>query len=64
MRVLLRVLFVAGCTVGPKYEKPAAELPEQWKESAPRFADDGRWWRIYEDAQLEKAVEEALAAWK
>ncbi|HEX6412152.1 MAG TPA: efflux transporter outer membrane subunit [Burkholderiales bacterium] len=61
MRVLLLVLFVAGCTVGPKYEKPAAELPEQWKESAPRFADDGRWWRIYEDAQLEKAVEEALA---
>jgi multidrug efflux system outer membrane protein len=55
-------LLLAGCAVQPKYEKPAAELPEQWKQTAPRFAEDGRWWRIYEDPQLEKTVDEALAA--
>ncbi len=36
------------------------ELPVAWKQSAPRFAEDGRWWRIYQDKDLEKLVEEAL----
>ena len=57
----LVVLLLAGCSVGPKYEKPAAELPESWKESAPRFAEDGRWWRVYADGELDKVVDEALA---
>jgi multidrug efflux system outer membrane protein len=58
---LLAAAFVAGCSLQPKYERPAAELPEAWKETAPRFAEDGRWWRIYQDVELEKAIEEALA---
>jgi multidrug efflux system outer membrane protein len=62
MRKLLLVLLVAGCSVQPKYEKPEAELPEAWQETAPRFAEDGRWWRIYHDVQLEETIEEALAA--
>ncbi len=49
-----------GCSVQPKYERPAVELPEAWKQAAPRFAQDGRWWRIYEDGQLEQVVDEAL----
>ncbi len=57
----LVILLLAGCSVGPKYEKPAAELPEQWKETAPRFAEDGRWWRVYADGELDKVVDEALA---
>jgi multidrug efflux system outer membrane protein len=56
------VALLAGCTVGPKYEKPAVELPEAWKESAPRFAEDGRWWRIYADSQLEATIDEAMAS--
>jgi multidrug efflux system outer membrane protein len=62
MKRLLLLAFVAGCSVQPRYETPAVELPEAWQETAPRFAEDGRWWSIYEDAQLDKAVEEALAA--
>jgi outer membrane protein TolC len=56
------VALLAGCTVGPKYEKPAVELPEAWKEAAPRFAEDGRWWRIYADSQLEATIDEAMAS--
>lgn len=56
----LALVFVAGCSVAPKYERPPVELPQAWKASAPRFAEDGRWWRIYEDAELEKIVAEAL----
>ncbi|HET9349781.1 MAG TPA: TolC family protein, partial [Burkholderiales bacterium] len=55
------VALLAGCTVGPKYEKPAVELPEAFRETAPRFAEDGRWWRIYQDSSLEAVVDEALA---
>jgi multidrug efflux system outer membrane protein len=61
-RILPRISLVllAGCAAGPvRYERPPVELPAQWKESAPRFAEDGRWWRIYEDAALEQLVEEA-----
>jgi multidrug efflux system outer membrane protein len=60
LAVLVSALL-AGCSVQPKYEPPVLELPETWKQAAPRFAEDGRWWRIYEDAQLEHTVEEALA---
>ena len=54
-------LLLLGCSVAPKYEKPAVELPQAWQQTAPRFAEDGRWWRIYQDVELDKTVEEALA---
>ncbi|MGH8641975.1 MAG: efflux transporter outer membrane subunit [Burkholderiales bacterium] len=57
---LITSVFVTACTVGPAYQPPAVELPEAWKQSAPRFAEDGRWWRIYGDPDLERTVEEAL----
>jgi multidrug efflux system outer membrane protein len=52
---------LVGCSLQPQYEKPAPELPEAWQQSAPRFAEDGRWWRIYADADLDKVLDEALA---
>jgi multidrug efflux system outer membrane protein len=58
--VLVVALLAAGCTVQPKYEPPAVELPEAWQQSAPRFAEDGRWWRIYQDPSLETFVDEAF----
>jgi multidrug efflux system outer membrane protein len=54
-------LLVAACSLAPKYERPAVELPQAWKESGPRYAEDGRWWRIYNDEPLNKLVEEGLA---
>jgi len=59
--LLVLTLLLTACAVGPRYERPAVELPQSWKENAPRFAEDGRWWRIYDDAQLDKVVEEAIA---
>ena len=54
------VFALAGCVNQPKYDRPEIELPAQWKQTAPRFAEDGRWWHIYQDAELEKVVDEAL----
>ncbi|MGH8725697.1 MAG: TolC family protein, partial [Burkholderiales bacterium] len=56
------VLLAVGCSVQPKYERPAVELPEAWKQAAPRFAEDGRWWRIYDDVELDRTIDEGLAS--
>lgn len=55
---LLAVL--AACAAPPAYEQPALELPAAWVQEAPRFAEDGRWWRIYQDAFLEQLVQESF----
>jgi NodT family efflux transporter outer membrane factor (OMF) lipoprotein len=51
---------LAGCTVGPDYEKPAAPQPaafkelDGWKPAAPREAASGSpWWSIYADPNLD-----------
>jgi multidrug efflux system outer membrane protein len=59
-RLLIGILFLGGCASPVSYERPAVELPESWKQSAPRFAEDGRWWRIYEDAALEELIQESF----
>src|SRR5713226_627651 len=55
------VLLLAACSTQPRYERPPVELPAAWEKAAPRFAEDGRWWRIYRDQELEKVIEEAFA---
>jgi NodT family efflux transporter outer membrane factor (OMF) lipoprotein len=52
--------WVAGCTVGPNYVKPKAdvptafvETPDNWKQAQPSDAiEKGKWWEIYQDQQL------------
>src|SRR5258706_16374367 len=53
-------VFLVACGAAPKYERPAGGLPQAWKETAARFAEDGRWWRIYNDDPLNTLVEEGL----
>jgi multidrug efflux system outer membrane protein len=58
---LLAAALLAACSARQSYERPALELPAAWKDSAPRFAEDGRWWRIYDDSILDSLVDESLA---
>src|SRR5580704_1564424 len=60
-------LFCAGCTIGPRYQRPVLQAPaalkemagnEQWKMAAP--SDDlpkGKWWEIFGDPQLNQLEE-------
>ncbi len=57
--VLPSVLSITGCTVGPKYHRPAAEVPPAYKEVGdwkPAQPNDqnlgGNWWEIFQDPQL------------
>jgi NodT family efflux transporter outer membrane factor (OMF) lipoprotein len=52
-------LLLAGCTVGPKYRRPAAEVPPSykevgdWKPAQPSDQDlRGNWWELFQDPQL------------
>ena len=57
---ILIFVMAAGCTVGPKYVKPSAEVPSDFKETPQEFkqaqpSDEiakGNWWEIYNDPQL------------
>src|SRR5205809_2730153 len=56
------VVFLAACASTPPSQPPRVELPQAWKETAARFAEDGRWWRIYNDDPLNRLVEEGMAS--
>lgn len=55
--------LLAGCSMGPAYERPVTELPEAWNavpaQGKPMAGE--RWWSIYGDATLDLLVTEALA---
>jgi NodT family efflux transporter outer membrane factor (OMF) lipoprotein len=67
-------LVLSGCTVGPRYQKPAAQAPQTYKELLPadfsktdgwkvaQPKDDllhGKWWELFNDPQL-NALEEQV----
>ena len=56
---LASVLSIAGCAVGPKYNRPAVQVPPAYKEAGdwkPAQPNDqnlgGAWWEIFQDLQL------------
>jgi NodT family efflux transporter outer membrane factor (OMF) lipoprotein len=58
--------LLGGCSVGPKYVKPTAQIPPAYKENANwktaqpgDQAQRGKWWEIFQDAQL-NALEEKV----
>jgi multidrug efflux system outer membrane protein len=54
---------LAGCAVGPAYERPAAELPADWKDLPAQGgvkAPAASWWTMYNDPMLDKLIAEAL----
>lgn len=55
----MAVLQFCGCTVGPKYQRPAAPVPAaykevgNWKQAQPNEQNlGGNWWEIFQDPQL------------
>jgi multidrug efflux system outer membrane protein len=56
--------LIAGCALGPAYERPDTELPAQWRETPPHGikAPAERWWTMFGDPTLDRLVEEAFAS--
>jgi len=72
--VLVVVIVLSGCTVGPHYHRPDATVPEAYKELTPAeyqntdgwkvaqpkdAALKGKWWEIFNDPEL-NALEEQV----
>src|SRR5258708_22762385 len=61
-------LLGAGCTVGPNYKKPAANVPGTYRGLAEEEAGkteagslgDQKWWEVFQDEQLRSLIRTAL----
>jgi NodT family efflux transporter outer membrane factor (OMF) lipoprotein len=65
----LALLVGAGCTVGPNYHRPSAEVPAKWDTTAPwregtpmDALPKGQWWAVYHDDELNALEQQAIAA--
>ena len=61
----LLTAVLAGCTVGPDYQRPDLALPEQWPEPVRLSMDEqlqwANWWQRYQDPVLDQLVSQALS---
>ena len=67
--LVLVTIMLAGCAVGPKYQRPPAAAPVTWKtqgpwqQATPKDAiPKGAWWQIFQDSQLNDYEQQLLKA--
>jgi len=66
--IVVAVLALSACTVGPHYKRPAVTVPDTYRGLAPDAAQqtnaslgDEKWWTVFQDEQLQKLVRQALS---
>jgi multidrug efflux system outer membrane protein len=62
--LLLLIAFLAACTVGPNYRRPAVTVPPNFRNAdqppqATSIADES-WWTVFQDPELQKLITAAL----
>lgn len=53
---LATALLLAGCRVGPDYERPEVKPPDAWRWKTAQPSDHvpkGAWWQVYGDSRLD-----------
>ena len=57
------VLSLAGCMVGPNYQRPAVEAPQSFRYEPKEVAETANteWWKQFNDPVLDQLIAEALA---
>ncbi|MFZ1011163.1 MAG: efflux transporter outer membrane subunit [Candidatus Sulfotelmatobacter sp.] len=69
--VVLLLAFTAGCTVGPRYSRPAGPTPAPdawktqppWEQAAPKDSiPKGAWWQVFHDPALDAYEQQLLQA--
>jgi multidrug efflux system outer membrane protein len=64
----LLVVLLAGCTVGPDYQRPLLKTPENFRAPDPLPAPqatslaDLKWWEVFKDEKLQDLIRAALVA--
>lgn len=67
--LLILPVFLAGCTFGPKYQRPNIPAPAQYRgpvgtdvdPTASASLGDAKWWEVFQDEELQKLIRAALA---
>lgn len=66
--IVICVLMLTGCAVGPNYKRPPVTVPDSYRGVAPDVPKqtnpsigDEKWWVVFQDPQLQGLIREALA---
>jgi multidrug efflux system outer membrane protein len=59
---LVACALLSACAVGPDYQRPKVETPEQWRIEYPKAAElaNARWWQQFGDPALDQLVDTTL----
>src|SRR5258708_20028568 len=61
------VVVEAGWMMGPKYKRPAVDVPQEYRAPAPQQAAQAsslgneQWWQVYQDPVLTQLIHIAIA---
>src|ERR1700747_128415 len=65
--ILAVLVLEAGCMMGPKYKRPNADVPQEYRAPAPQAASQAsslgneQWWQVYQDPVLTQLIHIAIA---
>src|SRR6201984_2891350 len=65
--ILAVLVLEAGCIMGPKYRRPAVDVPREYRAPAPQQAAQAsslgneQWWQVYQDPVLAQLIHTAIA---
>jgi outer membrane protein, multidrug efflux system len=65
--ILAVLVLEAGCMMGPKYKRPTADVPQEYRAPAPQQAAQAsslgneEWWKVYQDPVLTQLIHTAIA---
>lgn len=57
---LAPLMLVAGCSVGPRYKTPCAQLPDKFATGKTGVAQLADWWKFFEDTCLDNLIDKAV----
>jgi multidrug efflux system outer membrane protein len=67
LAILAVLVLEAGCMMGPKYKRPAVDVPQDYRAPAPQQAAQAsslgneQWWQVYQDPVLTQLIHTAIA---
>jgi outer membrane protein, multidrug efflux system len=62
--LVLFLIFLTGCQLGPKYHPPCVKAPAVWKHPIAQgtlFPQVQNWWEVFQDEQLNSLEQQAVA---
>src|SRR5690242_20843455 len=65
--ILAVLVLEAGCMMGPKYKRPAVNVPQEYRTPEPQLANQAsslgneQWWQLYQDPVLTQLIHTAIA---